>query len=363
MGLCCRITIEDMGLCCRITIEGCREGDLVHYISPTRYEYGGSNIACSHCPGLLGGFNFLHRSNGSTARPGPVLGESLFRGGGPLSSISNAVLGLAVLSQVEGSNLLGLFNLLLVRLDLALELVNQSLHPLMVLAVLILLVGQLLDPPLGLAHVLLGVALAPVLSIKLGLQLTDAGIHLGHGLLSSLEGVGLGLINTRLHVLHLGLEELMLPFKLLGEVLLSAELISQPSGIDHGTLGLLLRQTGLAGHLIQVSSESSHLSIHLLLASLDRLVGAGLVREGFIAVSELLLHHAAGTVGLLQQGARLLQSVLVGVALAVSRDEGIMSLLLGNLLSLKPRLGVPQSFSVGSIGMLQAAVKIKHISL
>ena len=45
---------------------------------------------------------------------------------------------LPVLGQVKGSNLFSLFNLLLVRLDLSLQLVDQGLHPLVVLAVLVL---------------------------------------------------------------------------------------------------------------------------------------------------------------------------------------------------------------------------------
>merc|ERR1719422_1913085 len=126
-------------------------------------------------------------------------------------------LDLAELGQVEGSNLLGLLNLLLVGLDLALELVNETLHALVVLPVLLLAVGKLLDPPLGLAEVLQAVSVAPVLSIHLRLELSDAGVHPGHGLLASLEGVGLGLVHSGLHVLDLGLEEPLLPLKGLGE--------------------------------------------------------------------------------------------------------------------------------------------------
>ena len=58
---------------------------------------------------------------------------------------------LAELGQVEGCDLLGLLNLLLVGLDLALQLVNETLHPLVVLPVLVLLVAQLLDLALRLA--------------------------------------------------------------------------------------------------------------------------------------------------------------------------------------------------------------------
>merc|ERR1719190_36757 len=85
-------------------------------------------------------------------------------------------LDLSVLGEVEGSNLLGLLNLLLVGLDLALELVDQTLHPLVVLPVLVLGVGQLLDVTLGLAEVLLSISKTSVLSIKLRLQLTNASL-------------------------------------------------------------------------------------------------------------------------------------------------------------------------------------------
>merc|ERR1719420_2057214 len=64
-------------------------------------------------------------------------GRFLFSSIGSGSSISKTASDLAVLGQVEGGNLLSLLNLLLVGLDLALELVNQSLHALVVLLVLV----------------------------------------------------------------------------------------------------------------------------------------------------------------------------------------------------------------------------------
>ena len=73
-----------------------------------------------------------------------VLGKSLLVGVRALGGVGNAVLGLPVLGQIEGGDLLGFLNLLLVRLYLALELVDQGLHPLVVLAVLVLLVAQLI---------------------------------------------------------------------------------------------------------------------------------------------------------------------------------------------------------------------------
>ncbi len=55
--------------------------------------------------------------------------------------------------------------------DLGLELVNEGLHPLVVLPVLLLLEGELLDPPFASAQVLLRIAVAAALSVQLRLQL------------------------------------------------------------------------------------------------------------------------------------------------------------------------------------------------
>merc|ERR1719324_2048036 len=315
----------------------------------------------------------LHRSDGGAAGPSTVLGEGLLVGVRALGGVGNAVLGLPVLGQVEGGDLLGFLNLLLVRLDLALELVDQGLHPLVVLAVLVLLVAQLLDLALGLAHVLLGISHAPVLSIQLRLELTDAGVHLGHGLLAALQGLGLGLIDAGLDVLDLGLQELALPLETLSKVLFAAELISQPGGVDHGTLGLLLAEGGLSGHLVEVGGQSAHLRLDLHLGGLDGLVLAGLVAEGLVGVGKLLFNHTSGTVGLLQQSAGLLQGVLVGVALAVGNDQGVVGLLLGHLLTLELGLGLPQTelvgldvplgLGVGSVGVLQVALEVQDVSL
>ena len=97
---------------------------------------------------IFADFINLHRSDGGAATASTGLGEGLLVQVGTLGASGQVGLHLAELGKVKGSNLLGLLNLLLVRLDLALKLVNESLHPLVVLPVLVLLVGQLLDVPL-----------------------------------------------------------------------------------------------------------------------------------------------------------------------------------------------------------------------
>merc|ERR1719346_68183 len=315
----------------------------------------------------------LHGGQGGGAGPRLGLGQRLLRHVGTLLGPGQVSLHLAVLGQVEGGDLLGLLDLLLVRLDLALQLVNQPLHALVVLPVLLLGVGQLLDLPLGLAEVLLAVSVAPVLGVQLGLELADAGVHPGHGLLAALEGVGLGLVHSGLHVLDLGLQQPLLPLQGLGELLLGPQLVSEAGGVNHGALGLLLREGSLTGHLVTVCLQGLDLGLQLHLGSLDGLVGAGLVGQGLIGVLQLLLDHAAGAVSLLQQGAGLLQSVLVGVGLALSVDELVVGHLLGPLLLLQLGLGLPQlqlvvldgplGVGIGSVGALQVALQVQNVSL
>merc|ERR1719422_2955061 len=256
---------------------------------------------------------------GSGLPHGRFLFSSISSGG----SISKASSDLAVLGQVEGSNFLGLLNLLLVGLDLALELVNQSLHALVVLLVLVTSEGQLLDGPLSLAEVLQNVSVASALGVKLRLQLTDAGFHLDHGLPASLEGVDLGLVSTGAGVLALGLQQLLVLLEGHGQLLLASELISKTSSINHSSGGLLLGQSGLVGHLIKITLELVVLRLQLPSGSSNGLVDIGEVSEVLVGVSQLLLGSTSLSVGSLQQGAGLLEAVLHGGGLAVGRDLGV----------------------------------------
>ena len=116
-----------------------------------------------------------YRSKGGTASPQPALSKGSLASLSALLCRPKAVLGLTELGQVEGGDLLGLLDLLLVGLHLALHLVDEGLHPertnmidpsisrkglvpLVVFLVLIGSKGELLDLPLGLPQVLLGIS-------------------------------------------------------------------------------------------------------------------------------------------------------------------------------------------------------------
>merc|ERR1719422_785899 len=250
---------------------------------------------------------------GSGLPHGRFLFSSISSGG----SISKASSDLTVLGQVEGSDLLSLLNLLLVRLDLALELVNQSLHALVVLLVLVSAEGQLLDGSLGLAEVLEDISVTPGLGIQLRLKLPDAGLHLDHGLPASLEGRDLSLVSAGASVLALGLQELPLLLKGHGQLLLAAELISKPGSINHGTGGLVLRQPGLIAHLVQIALELVVLRLELPLGSGNGLVDVAQVSQVLVGVSELLLGTTSLPVSSLEEGAALLKGVGHGSRLPV----------------------------------------------
>ena len=111
-----------------------------------------------------------------------VLGDIGLTDLGALLGLLKVLLSLPVLGQVDGGNLLGLFDLFLVRLDLLLELVNQVSDAVLVLLVLLLLEEKLLDPTLtlgdGLVH-LVGVLDGPV---QLHLNVVGAVFKLGGNL-------------------------------------------------------------------------------------------------------------------------------------------------------------------------------------
>merc|ERR1719423_218934 len=71
---------------------------------------------------------------------------------------------------------------------LGLELLNEILHALHVLAVLLSLECEFFESPVGLPEVLAGLGVAALLGVEFSLELTDAGLQLGNDALTSLEG-------------------------------------------------------------------------------------------------------------------------------------------------------------------------------
>merc|ERR1711872_976253 len=111
-------------------------------------------------------------SDGSGAAVlGTDFSERSFGHVGALLGVFQLVLPLAVLGEVHGGDLLGLLDLALVGLDLSLELLNEILHALHVLAVFLSLECEFFESPVGLAEILGGLLVAALLGVELGLQL------------------------------------------------------------------------------------------------------------------------------------------------------------------------------------------------
>merc|ERR1711982_145090 len=183
-------------------------------------------------------------------------------------------------------------------------------------------------------------SVASALSVKLRLQLTDAGLHLDHGLPASLEGVDLGLVSTGAGVLALSLQQLLVLLEGHGQLLLASEFISKTSSINHSSGGLLLGQSGLVGHLIEVTLELVVFRLQLPPGSSNGLVDVGEVSEVLVGVSQLLLGSTSLPISSLQQGTGLLEAVLHGGGLAVSGDLGVGSGGLGLGLGVDLDLGI-----------------------
>merc|ERR1712242_486844 len=159
---------------------------------------------------------------------------------GSVLSLLKLLLGLAELGQVEGGDLLGLLDLLLVSSNLLLELGGEVGHAVLVLPVLLILELELLDLPLGSLvslHVLssLGLNIA-----ELDLQLADAGLELGHGGLATAHGGVIGVLEPVLELPERSLESSLALAQGGGVLLLRPQLVSQTSGVNHRLLGLLL---------------------------------------------------------------------------------------------------------------------------
>merc|ERR1719411_1581794 len=133
-------------------------------------------------------FLLLVRPNRSSPAPRLVLGQDLLVDIGPLLRLFQVGLHLAELGQVQGGDLLGLLDLLLVALDLVLEFVDQLLHPLVVLLVLLLGEGKLLHTALSSSLRLLGLNKTSLLLIKLPLKILDLLLQSGDDLLPTLDG-------------------------------------------------------------------------------------------------------------------------------------------------------------------------------
>merc|ERR1719225_1753352 len=292
---------------------------------------------------------------------------------GTLLHLLQLLLGLPELGKVEGGDLLGLLDLLLVGLDLGLELWGQVSHPVLVLLVLTGGEDQLLALALSTLVSLASLSSASLRAGKLGLELVNLVLQLGHGGLASLGGGVLSISKTSLELSQLVVQGL-LGGSLSGDVvLLGAELVSKASGVDHRLLGLLLGVLGGSEHGVDLSLDGVDGSLEAALGGHVAAVDHLHVVDGVAAIGDLHLELALGALGAVHQSLGLLQLAGEGGGLAL-RDADLLHDLragaclvlvqLDRLLQLRlVALHALQALRVGLVGVVEADLKLVDLAL
>merc|ERR1711971_1411768 len=299
--------------------------------------------------------------------------ESRLGQSGAVLGLLQLLLGLPELGQVEGGDLLGLLNLLLVGLDLGLQLTSKVAHGHLVLLVLVVLESKLLDLALSLLVTLHVVGSAGLHAAQLNLKLPDMGLQLGHGSLSSLHCRLIGISKAVLHVGHGGLQG---PLGLgldRDVVLLCTELISKTSSVNHCLLGLLLGALGLVEHVVDLSLQGVDGALEAALVSSSARVDIVHLVDGHAGFGQLRLSLPLAPLGRVKKGTSLLHLTLEGVGPALSKAG-----LLGHVLAeagglFVVHLGLPQltlvpldglqGLVVGLVSMVQSDLELVDVAL
>merc|ERR1719435_628246 len=310
---------------------------------------------------------------GGAAVLGADLGEGSLGNIRSFSGIFHLVLHLAVFGEVHGGDLLGLLHLALVGLDLGLELLNEILHALHVLAVLLGLECEFFESSVGLSEVLSGLGVAALFGVKLSFQLTDARLQLGDDALASLQGSSLGLVKTGLKVLDGDFELFAKSVNVDGVFLLTAEFLGQIGGVGGGLLGLLLGILELGDSVIHVGLHGLEVLLQLALSTGEHGVGAGKLLDAASGVVELALGGLACSVGRLQGDAHLLQLGGEHVATTLGHVVGLAGFLAGALLILDGGLELLDlsqvlldglhGLGVGAVGVVQRDLQLVDVGL
>merc|ERR1719225_340276 len=292
---------------------------------------------------------------------------------GTLLHLLELLLCLPELGQVEGGDLLGLLDLLLVGLDLGLQLGGQVGHPVLVLLVLASGEGKLLALALSTLVSLGSLSSASLGASKLGLQLVNLVLQLGHGGLATLGGGVLGISKTSLELSQLVVQGLLGGSLGRSVVLLGTELVSKTSSVDHRLLGLLLGVLGGAEHGVHLSLDGVDGSLEAALSGHVAAVDDLHVVDGVATISDLHLELPLGAFGAVHQSLGLLQLAGEGGGLAL-RDAGLLHDLgagarlvlvqLDRLLQLRlVALHALEALRVGLVGVVEADLKLVDLAL
>merc|ERR1719333_610629 len=314
--------------------------------------------------------SFFHLKCGCSRTDGFQLGTSQL---GSLFSFLQLLLGLAVFCQVKSSNFFSLFNLSLVGLDLLLQLVGQVTHTILVLAVFFLLELQFLDTPLSTLECLEALTSLGLSRSKFHFKLADPHFQLGHGILASLHGMGFSISQASLQFAELSIKCPLGSGLSVDMVLFSSELISQPSSINHGSLGFLLRVLGILEGLINLGLESMDNRFQATLVMHSLGVDDLHLIDSSASIRQFRIQLALSTLSRIQKSTRLLNLTTESIGLAFSNANSLHDFLALTGLFLKSLDGFAEvslvtldgllAFSVSLVGMVKGNLKLIDVRL
>ena len=148
-------------------------------------------------------------------------------------------------------------------------------------------------------------------------------LQLGHGGLATASSSVLSVRKASLELAELVVQGLLGRGLGRGVVLLSAELISKTSGVNHRLLGLLLGVLGSAQHGVDLSLDGVDGALQSALGGHVAAVDHLHVVDSVAAIGNLHLQLALGTLGAVHQGLALLKLAGEGGSLAL-RDADLL---------------------------------------
>merc|ERR1719499_1261961 len=143
-------------------------------------------------------------------------------------------------------------------------------------------------------------------------------------------------------------------------VLLSTELISKASSIDHGLLGLLFRALGLVEHVVDLGLQSVNGALNPALVGGSTRVDVVHLVDGHASLGQLGLGLPLAPLGGVKEGAGLLHLALESVGPALGKGS-----LLGHLLPeagglLEVHLSLPE-LALVALDALEEAALLGHL--
>ena len=148
-------------------------------------------------------------------------------------------------------------------------------------------------------------------------------LQLGHGGLATASSSVLSVRKASLELAELVVQGLLGRGLGRGVVLLSAELVSKTSGVNHRLLGLLLGVLGSAQHGVDLSLDGVDGALQSALGGHVAAVDHLHVVDSVAAIGNLHLQLALGTLGAVHQGLALLKLAGEGGSLAL-RDADLL---------------------------------------